>query len=148
MASCKHMLANAHALQVVGFASIEDGWVSVTVAADGALALSSFAIGSRAGAGMPFNVQSVWVLPGAVAVDNLAAASSNGSLDATLAAMTAAPSPPAITLDPSTVLTGLVVDTPVRVAVNAIAGSSSSSNSNITALGLKLRLTFFGATPM
>ncbi|WIA29149.1 hypothetical protein OEZ86_011660 [Tetradesmus obliquus] len=57
--------------------------------------------------------------------------------------MAIVPSPPAITLDPSTALAGLVVDVPVRVAVNAIAGSS-----NTTALGLKLRLTFFGANPM
>jgi hypothetical protein len=141
-------LANARALQVVGFTSVGDGWVSITAAAASALALSSFAFGSRAGAGMPFSVQSVWVLPAAVAVDSLAAASSHGSLDATLAAMIAAPSPPAINLDPSTVLTGLVVDTRVRVAVNAIAGSSSDSSIDTAALGLKLRLTFFGATPM
>jgi hypothetical protein len=96
---------------------------------------------------MPFSVQSVWVLPEAVAVDSLAAASGDNSLDATLAAMTAAPSSPAITLDPSTVLTGLVVDTRVKVVVNAIAGSSNSSI-NTAALGLKLRLTFFGASPM
>jgi hypothetical protein len=97
---------------------------------------------------MPFSVQSVWVLPAAVAVDSLAAASSHGSLDAALAAVTAAPSPPAISLDPSTLLTGLVVDTRVRVVVNAIAGSSSNSSIDTAALGLKLRLTFFGATPM
>jgi hypothetical protein len=134
---------NAGTLQVVGFDTVADGWVSPSAAADGALGLSSFALGNRAGAGMPFSVHSIWMLPDAVAMDNLAVGPGNASLDATLAAMAAAPSPPAITLDQSTVLTGVLVDTPVRVVVNAGAGSS-----NTTALGLKLRLTFFGATPM
>lgn len=134
---------NAGTLQVAGFDIVGEGWVRLSAAADGALGLSSFALGNRAGAGMPFSVHSIWMLPNAVAMDRLAADSGNTSLDATLTAMAIVPSPPAITLDPSTALAGLVVDVPVRVAVNAIAGSS-----NTTALGLKLRLTFFGANPM
>jgi hypothetical protein len=137
----------AGALQVVGFDTVGDGWVSPSAAAADVFGLSSFALGSRAGAGMPFSVHSIWALPQALAVDTIAAASGNASLDATLAAMTATHSPPDIALDPSSVLTGLVVDAPVRVVVNALAGSSSFS-SDATALGINLRLTFFGATPM
>lgn len=102
------------------------------------MAPTNITLGSKTGTSLAGTVVGLWATPAAVVVDSLR--STDALLTDILTASTVNPDPPVLTLA-STAAAGLVVDTPVRVVVNAASPSGNST------LGLKLRLTFFGVAP-
>lgn len=119
-------------LQAWGVQVAASGWVSSPASSLGAITL-----GSPTGKSMAGTVQGLWVLPGAVAFDSLAA--EGQTLADVLAGITApaAAAPPVVSLQVQTAAP--VVGAPVSVVVSASAANVGSS--------VRVRVTFYGAAP-